>query len=203
MKHIKNIYSICITLMYIKHLNIKMLNINHHFYLSSGEKRDVYLHPEQDDKCIKIEKTAGLKSNALEARFFKKYSDSRYIPKYFGLEDTSLGRGLIVELVRDFDGNVSKSIKDYLTDNSIDIKECRKYVTLIENEFIQKSILIHDDGLQNILLKKNSDMTYTPIMIDGFGPREWSRKTIFKVIVPFLTKKKSKQVFGKMHKRLI
>ena len=119
-----------------------MLNLDRSFYLSSGEKRDVYLHPENNDKCIKIEKPAGLKSNAIEARFFKKYQNCSLLPKFFGIDETSLGKGLIVELIKDFDGNVSKSVQDYLANCELDISECQKYVSLIEREFLARSILI-------------------------------------------------------------
>lgn len=180
-----------------------MLNLNQSLYLSSGEKRDVYFHPEQNDKCIKIEKPAGIKSNAIEAHFFKRYRACRALPKFFGIDETSLGRGLVVELVKDFDGKISKSMKDYLTENVLDKKECLKYVSDVEKECLANSVLLHDDGLQNILLRRNHDQSYTPILIDGFGPRDLSRKTIFKVIFPFLAKQKSRQVFQKMNKKLL
>lgn len=179
-----------------------MLNLNQNLYLSSGEKRDVYFHPEQNDRCIKIEKPAGLRSNAIEAHFFKKYRACRALPKFFGMDETSLGKGLVVELVKDFDGSISKSMKDYLAEKQLHKTECLRFVSDVEKECLANSVLLHDDGLQNILLRKNEDMTFTPILIDGFGPRDLSRKTIFKVIFPFLAKQKSRQVFQKMNQKL-
>ncbi|UOE80953.1 PhoP regulatory network YrbL family protein [Vibrio splendidus] len=179
-----------------------MIHLDKSLYLASGEMRDVFLHPSNKKQCIKVEKTKALCSNKLEARFLEKYKNCQYLPECYGFHETNFGSGLVVEIIYDFDSKVSRSLEYYLETGELSPTDGSYYTSLVEAEFLSHNVLIHDDGLQNILLKRNRDQSFSPVMIDGLGPREMDRKTIFKVLFPFLARQKSRKVFGKMNKKI-
>ena len=58
-----------------------------------------------------------------------------------------------------------------------------------------KNYLIHDGGIQNILLKKKTTNQFEPILIDGFGAKRNDIKNRLRVIIPYFGKYKTiKQV---------
>lgn len=178
-----------------------MLNLNDCLYLSSGDNRDVYFHPNEINRCVKIDKSE-LKSNTTEEMAFKKYSGCKSLPNFYGVEDTNLGKGLVVELVVDYDGVISKSIEYYLQNGEIDVSEGLIFMSVLSDDLIKHKILLHDTHLHNILLRKNADMSFTPIMIDGFGPKLINAKNVIRVKFPLLAKRKNRSLWKVMLKKV-
>ena len=111
---------------------------------ASGEERDVYFHPEDDGKCIKISNvrpsvdfrpetlrdrlfwvTRGCNTNYFDinytdALFYQQLSRRndpevfKHLPKCYGLVDTDLGMGLVCELIRNGDGTNCMTMKQYI-----------------------------------------------------------------------------------------
>ncbi|PJC85204.1 hypothetical protein CSW98_15295 [Vibrio sp. HA2012] len=163
------------------------------FHLASGGARDVYFHPENERLCIKIQRVNGTQ-NLNEEFFYKKQREGiNILPKYIGNIKTNLGVGLVVELIRDFDGEVSKPLSYYINNNIITLDAAKSYIQEIANEVIDKKILLHDGGLQNILLKKTGKDLFQPMLVDGFGAKNNSLKYMLRTMLPILSVKKSKK----------
>lgn len=150
------------------------LKLNTSLYIASGATRDVYTHPENPDACIKIEKSSkkARKQNYRESRFLANSSGSSLFPRYFGELKTNLGHGMVVELIRDFNGEISKSLPYYLENGVISRQEALAFIDEIKSEVRSNRYLISDAGLSNILLQKDQNGCFTPKMIDGFGPKK-------------------------------
>jgi len=89
------------------------------------------------------------------------------ISRCHGFVDTNFGRGLVMELIRDGDGKISKTLKQYLWENGL-TPEIKAAVAKFANAWIQlgmpsKKLLLH-----NMLLKKNAAMNNI-FVIDGLG----------------------------------
>ncbi len=170
-------------------------------YLASGSTRNVYLHPSNPDICLKIQKNLGTQ-NHNEQRFLENCLYPDYSPKCFGSIDSNLGACLAVELVKDYDGTISKSLLDYLLQKNISMPQANFYIRLISEHFLQHLYLIHDGGLSNILLRQTSPDVFTPILIDGFGPKRNDIKNRVRLKIPFLirhkTRKQVKTMFNKV-----
>lgn len=175
--------------------------LNDELYLASGSRRDVYIHPEDENLCIKIQKSNG-KHNLYEEEFYKKHPDVELLPQYKGQIKTNLGRGLVVELIRDFDGEISQSLHNYLTSKTISAKEAYDYVKHIADEIVNHKILLHDDNLNNVLLKKTAPNSFKPVLVDGFGVRNNSLKYRLRKKFSFLALRKSKQQLALMANRV-
>ncbi|MBR7889597.1 hypothetical protein J9B83_11655, partial [Marinomonas sp. A79] len=139
-------------------------------YFTSGGARDIYLHPDEKDRFIKIQRNNSKKQNLNEKFFFERKSESEIIPKYYGYIETNLGYGISVEIVRDENGEISSSLKDLIENKKISKFEAKNLVHIIEKESLNKNFLIHDGGIQNILVKKIKN-TLKPVLVDGFGAK--------------------------------
>ncbi|GAA0827834.1 hypothetical protein GCM10009112_07510 [Marinomonas arenicola] len=177
------------------------LQLTHSLYLATGNNRDVYLHPMDDQVCIKIQKEHGDQHNILEAKFLEKHHH-KIFPQYYGMVSTNLGDGLAIGLVKDFDGSISKSLEDYVESQEVSESEAKVYIEFIGRECLRNNFILGDDGLQNILLKKERDGSIHPILIDGFGPKNSSFRYVLRELIPPLTKFKTRKHIGVMFKRL-
>lgn len=92
-------------------------------FVGKGNERACYIHPEDKNKAIKItyenNNRKESKQTKLEVNYYKELEKRRmtnfkHLPKYFGEVKTDKGAGFVVELIRDFDGEVSKTFEYYL-----------------------------------------------------------------------------------------
>ncbi len=139
-----------------------------------GRERICYVHPEESGKAIKITPGPIRKQTDRELKFYKglKYRKKvsyKHIPQYFGPIDTNLGLGQVFEMIRDYDGNVSKSMLWYLEEgHSLDFFEER--LQILHQYFLANQLIFnHDMYAGNILFKKTSDSDGVLIVIDGLG----------------------------------
>ena len=95
-----------------------MLNLDDSLIIGKGANRTCYRHPSDKEKCIKIPNNSQCETQALEIQYYELLASNRialkHISQYYGEIDTNVGKGYIYELIRDFDGEISKPISDYL-----------------------------------------------------------------------------------------
>jgi len=175
-----------------------MIKLSKSDFIGKGRCRSAYIHPQDKNKCIKTihlkERKKCIKESNKEAKYFKylnkKNIDFSMIPKYYGEVNTDKGKGLVFELVRDFDGEISKSL-DYYFENEEKMKLISKPFEKLQdlkNYIIKNQILSRDIRFPNILYKKLSESDGIYILIDGVGNSE---------LIPF------SQWFSKLNKAKI
>lgn len=88
--------------------------------LAQGNDRIVYRHPDHADRCIKVPRhpERGSHQNEREKHYFewlirRGMNDWRYVPEYFGTAPTDAGEGLVFGLVRDADGALASTIRQW------------------------------------------------------------------------------------------
>ena len=75
----------------------------------------------------------------------------------------------IVDLIRDYDGEISKSLKWYLQ-NDYPVSEFEPYLHNLRNYLLDNLVIINHDLIPgNILFQKVSAKKARLVMIDGFG----------------------------------
>lgn len=140
---------------------------------SKGRFRQVYAHPADNRKCVKIdhfekpEKGASfnaffrtaLTGNQREAAEYRRLmaldADYRqYFPQFYGTIETDLGKGICVELLKGTDGKLPMAIRDYLY-SAMPIprefclffrEEYRKFAAFCERHLIMSV----SDGFENL-----------------------------------------------------
>jgi PhoP regulatory network protein YrbL len=118
---------------------------------ASGTFRDVFIHPADNSKCIKIDHRRYLSKfrtpldfwekelggNAREASEYYRLISSnvpyeQYFPRFYGTIKTDLGPGLCVELLKGTDGKLPVNLyRCFQTDLFSDLEFCR----FIRNEY--------------------------------------------------------------------
>jgi len=151
-----------------------IISLNDDLFLGEGMGRKCFINPKNKNLCIKVPSQRGKRSAQREINYFKRLhkrgKSFDMIADYRGDVETNFGRGNLYELVRDFDGQISKNLEYYwsLKNKHINsqmlqlIEDLRVY---LKNEYI----LFSDLDMDNILIKKESDNGYKLIVIDGIG----------------------------------
>ncbi len=145
--------------------------------IARGSERTCYIYPGQTHKCIKVRNSDSSysKQQQREEKYFSRLRKRKipweHTPAYYGPVDTSLGRGLVFSLVRDFDGRISKNLADTIkqggvSDIGADLQKLKVF-------FYKWSILTCDMNLTNFLVQWMSPDKKRLVMIDGLGNREF------------------------------
>ena len=139
-----------------------------------GQERACYLHPGDAHKVIKIQKGEIDKQTRRELILYKnlarrKMSDFEHIPQYYGKLITNLGEGFVVDLIADFDGNVSRSLWWHF-EQGYPVAEFFPYLDELRQYLLDNLIVFSVDmGRYNILFQKTSPQHARLVVIDGLG----------------------------------
>ncbi|MFY9107654.1 YrbL family protein [Aliarcobacter cryaerophilus] len=155
-----------------------MVELKKELLLGDGGERLVFIHPDDNNKVIKVLQP-GIKihnfQNELEFKYYdfltKKNRDFSNITKCFGYIDTNLGKGLVFERVLDFDGQDSKFLRNCLNDNIFSEAQEKEILEDLKTYLFKNEILFIDCSSHNVFCKKISEDKYTLIIYDGLGAR--------------------------------
>ena len=144
-------------------------------FVAEGTDRKCFRYPGLDDRCIKVlhpERRAGRFWR--EIRYFaslrRRRADFTHIAGYHGLVDTSLGRGAVFDLVRDDDGQVSKSLDIYLRRGDPEFEAfAAREIENLKQDLYRQWIVFHDLNPTNILVRRLGYDEYRLVVIDGIG----------------------------------
>ncbi len=164
-----------------------------------GGKRDCYVHPEHPGRCVKVNRADRRPEDLLKQlppwkRWRKTVGDMdenhqdwktlaglgkigdprlwRHVPRLHGWVATDLGRGLVVDLVRDADGLISRSFLAYVWENGFDDAACRAVDELV-GFWQDGAIPSRSLGLHNMAARREADGSLCLVVIDGLGSTEF------------------------------
>ncbi len=139
-----------------------------------GVERACYVHPDDPNKAVKVSiKRRDLQSKR-EIKYYTKLTRRHdlkfdHLPKYYGTIKTNLGDGFIVELVRDYDGQISKPLNWYLA-HGFPVENLPPYLESLKRFFLKNLIIFnYDMRSSNLLLQKYSPGDARLVLIDGLG----------------------------------
>ncbi|MCD6174065.1 MAG: hypothetical protein J7J96_09825 [Sulfurimonas sp.] len=184
-----------------------ILELKEKDFVGKGSERACYTHPTDHNKAVKIsyEQHIGRsKQTTAEINYYKellKKQDMnwKHLPKYYGEVKTDKGDGFIVELIRDYDGNVSKSFAYYINNFGVQnyTKELEEY-----KDFFLKHCVIFNYGMmpKNILLRKTSENESHLVLIDGLGDITYFT---FPNKIPYFARQKINRRWDKFTKKYL
>ncbi len=161
-----------------------------------GGRRNCFVHPLDPKKCVKVlrndeRRTVRHKKTIVPAHWRREYNNNTHemriledlekrigpamashLPRSYGLHPTDLGPGLVLDLVRDFDGRISRSIRELIT-IGYDVQKLRGSFDefcdfLMEHLVLTRSLLDH-----NLVVSMREDGPGPMFLIDGFGDPAW------------------------------
>ncbi len=142
--------------------------------IARGKERTCYLHPADATKVIKISIGTESVQSKREIDFYvmlqkRPRVDYSHLPRFYGTVQTNLGQGLVLDLVSDYDGNISKSLQWYLK-NGIELSEAESHLRVLKDYLLENLIIFnHDMYSGNLLLQKTSADSSKLVIIDGLG----------------------------------
>lgn len=167
-----------------------MLTLSNKEPFARGGRRLCFVHPEDDARCVKVLRTDGDRfrktgrtfvpgflrreydnnedeRRALDALQRRLGSAYDHLPRCYGYVETDLGRGLVLELVRDEDGHISRSVRESLLEG-VALDELRPAYDemaafYIEHGVVTRAILDHNLTAQRV------GSAWRLTLIDGFG----------------------------------
>jgi hypothetical protein len=162
-----------------------------------GGRRLCFVHPLDASKCVKVlrndaERTIRIaNSSAYFARFRREYDNNadekraleklyrrigpemtKHLPRCYGVAPTDRGPGLVLDLMRDFDGKISRSIRELISTGT-PIAELRAPYDefsqfLLKHRIQTRNLLDH-----NIVARREAEQQWTLFLIDGLGDSAW------------------------------
>ena len=178
--------------------------------IARSTTRDCYLHPDNPDRVIKIMRNlpGASKRNAND----QEWRSYQYLRKRFGRQDffvdchgfveTTLGRGLVFDCVRDFDGKVSRSLLDILTDPEYDLSRVEEALGRFCRALIEKEIPLFDLNLLNILIRVAHDGEYHPVSIDVKSKFNNYEIIPLSSYIPFFARRKVRRRCGRLMEKI-
>jgi hypothetical protein len=142
--------------------------------IGQGRERTCYVHPDDPSKLIKISGAASNIQSRRDLDFYHRLKDRKdfkytHLPRFYGTQKTSLGQGLVVDLVRDFDREISKSLKWYL-DSGRPISDFEPHLELLKSYLLDNLVIFnHDVVARNLLFQKLAQDSSRLVLIDGIG----------------------------------
>ena len=146
-------------------------------YISKGLHRKCYHHPEDLNKCIKVNYNEGAEEETNREIAYYKHLIKRNVSfdalaKYYGPVSTNYGNGHIFELIRDYNGETAIPLEKYFANNSLTEKYFDQLVTglkELKSALLKDRIITMTIKSKNILFQHLSETKSRLIIIDNIG----------------------------------
>lgn len=142
--------------------------------IGKGRERVCYVHPEDPRRAIKIPYGSNNEQTRRDIKFYRRLrkrglTKVDHIPSYYGWADTNLGKGMVVDLIRNYDGEISRPLNWYLA-QGVPIAEFNEQLEALRESFLKDLIIFnHDLTIDNLLVQTSSMGSAKLIAIDGLG----------------------------------
>ncbi|MBE6453168.1 MAG: hypothetical protein E7012_06760 [Alphaproteobacteria bacterium] len=157
--------------------------------IGHGATRYCYLHPDKDDKCVKILKKSNniqIMKRELQTYLNVKSTLNDLLPEYENtLVKTDKGMGVVCELLKDDDGQLSKPIFYYIKDGKVDediISELYYFVY----QLMEHDLYFYDFNLKNFVIQiKNGHKKLKYIDLKSYdNNKSWTFLKLEKIFDP-------------------
>jgi len=153
-----------------------MLQLDDSLTVGKGANRTVYVHPSDENKCIKISNSESSRTQALESAYYKALESTAiswaHISRFYGEIETNLGEGYVYELVRDFNQTISLPLSNYLSSvpaTNIKIEIILESLAELKNYLIKNKIIVRNLRPYNIVFKRMNSNFGRMVIIDNIG----------------------------------
>lgn len=168
-----------------------MYELSKHDPIAAGGEKIVFVHPDSDKLLIKVWKTEYFEETRklypLLCRFRRlpryitltkeivehialreQNIETRYLQKFYGLVDTDLGLGMVVDAVRDRDGELAKSLNQLVEEKKF-THQNQKALDQLFSWLEENYVIVRDFSTNNVVW---DDVNKHFVVIDGIGARE-------------------------------
>lgn len=153
--------------------------------IAEGSARECWRHPDNGSLCIKVTKPSKRQDqNKLDLHYAKtlirRNITGPHLPTYHGYVMTSRGKGLVMDLIADFDGTPSLTFLQAVRFGLIARGQINEIIEKAFAWLIEQNVIVADYGYDNLLLQKHADGAYTLVFVDGLGGRYFNLKYLIR-----------------------
>lgn len=175
------------------YFNKQMINLTELKQIGKGTNRSCYLHPTNNNLCIKITHSNDFSEMKKEIKYYKQLFKQKIswenIARYHGSIMTNQGKGELFDLVKDYDGEVSKTLSYYLqnAERTQTILNPLELLKDLKNYTLNELIVVKDLNTKNMLYQKMSPNEAKLVLIDGVSNNDYLP---FSLYIQFFTRRK-------------
>jgi len=156
-----------------------MVILNNSMHIGSGLHKMTFTHPYFKDRCVKIPVGSLGRRDMSREIYYRSIRKSlgwksSVLPTYFGDSMTSMGKGYVFELIRNYDGSRCLTLRDWLNDVK-QPKRCEAMPdpSLIMKDFkmrlFQERLVTMDLFPENILFQRETVGKTRVMLINDLG----------------------------------
>lgn len=156
-----------------------MVNLEENSFIGEGAHRKCFVLPSDENLCVKVVKDGHLMETERELEYYKflekKGISWEMMPRYHENIETNFGTGAVFDLVRDFDGEISKDLGYYfnIEQNSREFfPGLLEAFKALEKYMYREKILTLKLKERNILYKREDEKSGKLVIIDDIGNTE-------------------------------
>jgi hypothetical protein len=153
-----------------------MLTLESSALIGRGLRRECYFHPDVENKCIKVVVSGDHKETRREQSYYrlleKRNISWKRLARFYGNVDTNLGEGAVFDLIRDYDGKISKTLGHYLSatnENDRNDQYLEHALPVLKQYLLKWKIVTMALKPQNIVYKKTHESKGFLVVIDNIG----------------------------------
>ena len=161
-----------------------MLSLSKLKPFEKGTKRSCYVHPDDPNLCVKVISGQSydrkkLVEQRLEIEDFAllKHRDEAVLferfPKNAGVVSTDLGQGIINQLLRDFDGQISRNFGELIIKEGLNL-ELKQDIMKLKQWLRTHRCLTRDTGPHNMVAVRLADDEWKLVIIEGMINHKFS-----------------------------
>ena len=153
-----------------------VIELDPHALVGKGLHRECFVHPNDPMRCIKIVVSGSGNENRREQGYYaelaRKGISWEMLPKFYGLVETNLGEGAVFDLIRDYDGRISLTLRHYLSSEQFTAlhgNALREALQALKGYLLQHRIITMTLKPKNILFQMDSADTGKLVIVDNIG----------------------------------
>jgi len=153
-----------------------MLTLESSSLIGRGLRRECYFHPGDENKCVKVVVAGDHRETVREQSCYRLLENRaiswKMLARFYGNAETNRGPGAVFELIRDYNGEVSKTLEHYIAaENSTDInyQDLSRALPVLKQYLLKWKIVTMDIKPQNIVYKKSNESEGALVVIDNIG----------------------------------
>ena len=150
--------------------------LSDNLFLGKGAHKICYQHPTDNNLCIKIlfqTPDVDLEKELKYREILKRQNkESQLIPKYLGTIDTNFGEGHVYECCRDYNGQISLTIKEFISNKPSTPEHISDIIDIIlkfKEIYFKEKIITSDMDPANFMIQRYSKDQFTIKIIDNIG----------------------------------
>ena len=153
-----------------------MLTLESSSLIGRGLRRECYFHPGDESKCVKVVVVGDHRESVREQAYYRLLEKRAIcwdmLARFYGNVETNRGPGAVFELIRDYNGEVSRTLEHYFSsdiETDLDYHELSRRLPLLRQYLLHWKIVTMAIKPQNIVFKKTDQSRGDLVVIDNVG----------------------------------